>query len=183
VSRLKRQASDEDPTEPRRDLAGGRLGKDSDRGVAGRTVGERGLAVESLEQGHAEAVLIRAGVGPFAAPLLRSHISRGSDDAAGVGHRGVKQAASRGGELVRQLGVNRVLGGAREPKVQDEHLPVLVDDDVAGLEVPVNEPLCVSGRKASAGGDVPATISRQERGSLSQCRTVTPSSSCMARKT
>ncbi len=82
-------------------------------------------AVQALEQGDAEAELIRAGVRGLAAELLGRHVARG--------------AADEVAERVRGLGAAALLEPARQAEVGDAHAVGVVDEDVLGLEVAVGQ--------------------------------------------
>jgi hypothetical protein len=101
------------------------------REVARRDVVERGLSAEQLVQHRAERIDVAPPVRGDSSPQLGSHVVRGTRDRAGL-------AAGRRG-----------VGEGREPEVQQLGGAVLGDDRVAGLDVPVDHPAPVGGRKPS----------------------------------
>ncbi len=107
---------------------------------------EGAAAVEGLEEGDAEAELVGAGVGRAAEVLFGGHVRGG---AAGVGVGGF------GGdvELVVIRGADGLVGGDGEAEVDDAGPAFLVDEDVVGLEVAVDDALAMGGGEALPGGE------------------------------
>ena len=78
-----------------------------------------------------------ARVGGLAAHLLGRHVAEGAEDDAGLGAPGLgrKVGPARAGAFrLRQLG---------QAEVEDLDAAVLRDEEVLGLQVPVDDPLLV----------------------------------------
>ena len=81
---------------------------------------ERAASRQQLESHAAERVPVAGGCGGLAASLLGRHVPRATQD-----------RARRRQRIVR--------GGARDAEIGDVHLPVVVEQEVAGLHVPVDD--------------------------------------------
>ena len=84
--------------------------------VVGESAGER------LEEHDSQGVQVGADRGRFASALLRRQVLEGADD----------------GPVLGDLGAER--GAAGQAEVEDGRLPGVVDEDVAGLEIPMDHP-------------------------------------------
>ena len=141
------QAVADDPLE----AGGDRLVRDGeirrifleDRGhrLARRVGVERALAREHLVEDGAEREDVRARVGGLALDLLGRHVADRAHDHAGLGARGRRQVGLRSRALVdlRELG---------EAEVEDLDAAFVRDEEVLGLQVPVDDPLVVRGGEA-----------------------------------
>ncbi len=123
------------------DLAGERIRRQR---LPGRT-GEGQLAIERLVERRREAELIAARVDRLAEVLLRRHVRRRSEDAAGRGDP----------DRRAELGPRRLALPlrARQPEVRDPSAPVGADEDVVRLEVAVHQADRVRGLDAAASLD------------------------------
>ena len=95
---------------------------------------EQTLACQHLEQHDAEGPDVRASIGDAAFRLLRTHVGRGAEDHAGLGHGGRRNC-----QRVRIRAITFLAGRLRETEVQDFHHAVVADDDVGGFEVAVDD--------------------------------------------
>ena len=123
----------------------------------------RGVAVEGaapsehLVEDRAEGEDVAARVGRLAADLLGRHVGESPHDDAGL----------RAGGCGREVAALALLFGVRqlrEAEVQDLHPAVVGDEDVLGLQVPVDDPLLVRG--AEAVDDLERIVDRAARGEL-----------------
>jgi hypothetical protein len=83
--------------------------------------GERLCAGQHLEQHDAQAVQVAARIELLAVPLLRAHVVRRAEDQPGIG----------------DLELQRLVLG--EPEINQRHLLIDPQHDVAGLEVAVQD--------------------------------------------
>src|SRR5262249_46022713 len=117
---------------------------------------EGAFAVESLVKGHAEAVLIGAGVGWAADPLLGRHICGRSKHRTGAGQRNVERTPAgymyRAGRLWRQDRRKRNIALPRpsEAEINLPRAPVFAKQDIVRLEVAVQGAGRVSRRQTAA---------------------------------
>jgi hypothetical protein len=120
----------------RRDLAAQLRVRELVRGEAC----ERTLAVQRLPQRDAERELIRGRTEPIADVLLGCHVGGRAEHETVLGepHVGAPRSRSVGGI------------GPREAEVQDARAAVLADDHILRLEVPVDDPLAMSGQQAAS---------------------------------
>ncbi len=126
------QAVVQDAAQGGREGAVPRLGfllEDGGEGVRGRGPHEGPAAREHLEEHRPEAEDVGAGVHLLAPHLFGAHVARGAQHRALVGD---------GGPLVGA-------GLAGQAEVQDLQAAVLGDPEVAGRQVPVDDPLLVGG--------------------------------------
>ena len=110
--------------------------------VRGGVAVESASAREHLVQDGAEGENVRARVGRPAAHLLGRHIAERAHDDAGLGARG-----GRGQVRLRPRSFAD-LGELGQAEVEDLDAPVLRDEEVLGLQVPVDDPLLVRGGEA-----------------------------------
>ena len=140
--------------------------------VRGRVAVERALAREHLVEDRAEGEDVAAGVGGPAAHLLGRHVAeRAQHDA--------RLRAGGGGRKVGRLGALFLVRQLGEAEVEDLDAAVLRDEEVLGLQVPVDDALLVRGRQAV--GDLEGVVHGLARRELaarqSAARSVSPSSS------
>ena len=114
--------------------------------------GEGAAAVQRLEQGDAEAVLVGAGVGGAAEVELRGHVGRGAALGRVGGLGAVVQLVLVGG-VGGQADLAPRSAGRGEAEVDDAGAALLVDDHVLGLEVAVDDALAVGGGEALPGAE------------------------------
>jgi hypothetical protein len=129
--------------EPRRDVPV-RLGKvwrlprqDRAHRVGGRLAVERAVTREHLVEDRAEGEDVASRVGRLSPHLLRRHVAERAEHDARLGAR-------RGGRQIRLLapaflGVRQF----RQTEVEDLEPAILRDEEVLGLQVPVDNPLLV----------------------------------------
>ncbi len=141
------EAVADDPLEAGRDVLVGdgeirRVFLQDRRHRVGRRVAVEGaLAREHLVEDRAEGEDVAARVGGPAADLLGRHVAERAHDDAGL----------RGGGRGREIGGLAPLLGVRqlgEAEVEDLHPAVVGDEEVLGLQVPVDDPLLVRGGEA-----------------------------------
>ena len=90
--------------------------------------------------------------------LLGRHVADGSHDLARFRETGDRRRLRRVGGILRP-GIH-----PRQPEVQDLHVVVARDEDVVGLQVPMNDALLVRGRETERDlGAVPRRLAGRER--------------------
>ena len=143
----------DDVVESGRDVSPGRrklrrlLCQDRDDRVARRGPLERALAREHLVQDRSERKDVRAVIDGESPHLLGRHVAQRPQHHAGLRVGGTCRPA---GLVVRR----NHLDPLREAEVQDLEMPVLVDEQVLGLQVPVDDALLVGG------GEAPGNLDR-----------------------
>jgi hypothetical protein len=110
---------------------------------------ESHLSREQLVEDCAERKDVRSMVDGKPLDLLRRHVARGPHDDTGLG----VLRAGRGAGL--RIGARRLLDPLGQPEIQDLDAPVLRDDEVLGLEVPMDDPSVVRGREATRDLEAP----------------------------
>jgi len=111
---------------------------------------ERHAAGEALIRDDAEGIDVGAPVERLRAGLLRTHVMRRAD-----GHPGARELAAR-----RRL---------RDPEIGDHRQPVLVEHDVVGLDVAVDDAALVRVREGARHLDQDLTdLGRRERAARGQ---------------
>jgi hypothetical protein len=100
--------------------------------------GEGPCSVQRFPERDAERELIRRGADRFAQVLLGRHVCRRPDHHAVVGELDV----ARGRHVRHRI-------GARDPEVDDARATISTDDDVARLEVAMDDPLAMRSREAA----------------------------------
>ena len=126
-----------------------------DRGFAG----ERPPARDHLVQHAAERENVGAVVHREPAHLLRRHVGDGPEDHAGLGRTRQRRRS-------RVAGICGQRDLARQAEVEDLDVAVFRDEDVLGLEVPVDDPLLVCRGETSCDlrSDVERLARRQRSG-------------------
>ena len=120
------------------------------RVVPGQLAGEGPRTVERLVQRHAEAELVRTGIGGLSIEKLRRQVRRRAEDHPRLGEwRGERDPLVGGrSDLVSRLEVIG-LPLASDPEVEDADLTVRADEHVLGLAVAVDQTGSVRRRQAS----------------------------------
>ena len=140
---IDREPTHDRRSEPGRDRAAGGRGTGGHRGVQGlgRVSGERTTAVQDLVQRHAQRELIRARIRGPAPQLLGRHICRRARELRDR-RVGCDVAAAE------RPGAARI----REAEVCDTHAPVVADQQVARLDVAMDQRGGVGCRQAPRRG-------------------------------
>jgi hypothetical protein len=132
----------------------------ADQALAGGRV-EGALAIEGLVEGHAERVDVGADVDAAAGEHLGGDVGEGADHRAGDGDLGgerwgvlevreLRELFGRWGSLKIRIAVRGGVALADEAEVDEAGAAVVADQDVAGLEVAVDEADGVGGGEALA---------------------------------
>ena len=177
--RILLQAVPHDALEPRREVLVGQrevrrvLPQDRRHRVGGGVAVEGALAREHLVEDRAEGEDVAAGVGLPPAHLLGRHVADRPEDHSRLG-RGRRRRQVRL-LLPALLGVRQL----REAEVEDLDPAVLRDEEVLGLQVPMDDPLLVGGGEAV--GDLQRVVEalRGESSAREHPRSVSPSRSSM----
>ena len=114
--------------------------------VRRRVAPKRALTREHLVQDRAEREDVGPAVGRLAAHLLRRHVAHRAEDDAGL-----RPARSCAGPSAAGLVVDLQL---REAEVEDLDAPVSREEQVLGLQIPMDDPLLVRG------GEPPRDLNR-----------------------
>ncbi len=173
------EASPHEPLEAGRDRGdaprevGRVVRQDRDHRVGGRGTGEGGASREELEENGSEREDVGPAVHGFSSDLLRRHVVDGPDDEPRGG------LLHPGGDRVSRL--RRAWSGPpREAEVEDLRAPLGGDDDVRGLQVPVDDPFSWAAASASAICAPRIAVSLDETGPYTRrCLRLSPSMSSM----